>query len=253
MVQQTNFWDTFCAEFYKSRKNLGFYILIIFPVFTTSIVFLYYCHHVNNFDPELNHWMNFTRYLFLFYMFIYPMAVSFSAYSVMHIEYKNNAIKHLFTLPVPKPIFYLSKIALLFAVIIFSLLLCYGLLILSGNLLNYFYPQLLFHSYDIRLVLSVLFVKSLFSLLCVALVQLLLCMLFRSFVVSLSFALFFTIFGFVASKWEYAFLNPYSGVLSAFLSFFKQNSLIFQKDTIFAICTTIITLVLGYFIFRKLK
>lgn len=78
-------------------------------------------------------------------------------------------------------------------------------------------------------------------------------MVFDGIALPMSFAMMCTIVCFVASKWKFRFLLPYSGLSTAFGKFFSQDPRFLSLDIVVGIIWTILFCAISAFMFCKLN
>jgi hypothetical protein len=128
------FLSLFKGEFYKTKRNMGRWMLFFFPVIITLCVDMYIFIHAKEIENNrgYNPWIYLLgRYIFQFYALLYPIIAAIFCFSYCDAEYKNNNLNDLFTLPASKTNIFYAKILYLIENLFVSLLLAYGLFLLS--------------------------------------------------------------------------------------------------------------------------
>ncbi len=248
------FVDVLKAEILKTKRTWNFSLVLFLPIVVTIIIFGYHLKEMlgaENVGGGSNVWISYSRVFFQFYYLLYPLLAALTAFSLSNIEHKNNGFKQIFTFPINKITIYFGKVFILLFWLFCSLLLAYSLLMLSGNLLGYLFPEAGFQNYDINLVIMTFFVRTFITLISIVSIHFFLSMYWNNFIVSVGSACFLVIFGLVISKWEYSYLIPYCNLLKAFEHFFKAGTEIFTKEILWSIGYSIIFFFGGYFIMLK--
>lgn len=129
-------------------------------------------------------------------------------HSYCDIEYKNNSLKQLFSLPVNRNVIFFSKITFLIGTVLLSVLIAYFLFMLSGYIMSYTLGLYSFQNYDNRIIIAAFFFKMLIASLSIAFIQLFLSLIIKNFTIPVRFACFGVIFSLVSSRWEYINFVP---------------------------------------------
>jgi lantibiotic transport system permease protein len=204
------------SEFYKSRKTLGFWSVIILPVVVCLLVAAGFYLFSAKLDklPSMVLWMQFSGILLSIVSGMWlVMMVIFVCYSVNSIEHKADSWKTLFSLPVSKWSVYSAKLiyASLLMAIYLSLFLV--LTVVLGNLLGMLKPgELHFADYHMEGLLTQRYIKLYLSSLGIISIQFLLSLLWANFLKPMGVGFICTILGSIAAglNWKYAYLFPYA-------------------------------------------
>ena len=245
------FIDILKAEIYKTKHTWNFTIMLLLPVVITTIMLSYNVKELMNVEvkvAEINPWGNYIKVFLQFYGILYPLLVAIIAFSLSNIEHKNHGFKQLFTFPTSKFNLYFSKVLILLLWIVSSLILAYSLLIISGNILGYMYPQLGFQNFDMNIVVLVYFVKCLITLVSIVAIHFFLSIYWDNFIVSVGSASFLVIFGMIVNNWEYSYIIPYSNHLKAFTAVAKNSKDVFTIEIFWSIGYSILFFIGGYLI-----
>lgn len=236
------------SEIYKYKRTSLFTISLLLPFSTTILVFCYYLIDLENLvGVGVNPWLNYGRYIFMFYYLLYPLLAVQLAYGINNIEYKNNTIKLVLTQPAPVTYFYFSKIILLIVWISCSLLLAYSLFMLGGTILSFIDPQLGFQDFDVRGAIAVFFVKTFITAICIALIQFLISLYSQNFIVPFGIAFFLLVLGMALNSWELRYIFPYANNGIALRGYLTNSQILFTKEIIYSIIYSGIFLFLGYY------
>lgn len=247
------FVDVLSAEIIKTKRTWNFSLFLLFPIIITIIVFGYYTTELLQQESVggVNIWLHYSRVFFQFYYLFYPILAATIAFSLSNIEHRNNGFKQIFTFPVNKFYIYFSKVVLLLFWMFCSLLLAYSLLVISGNMLSYLFPEAGFQDYNINSIIVTFFLRIFLTLIAIISIHFFLSLYWDNFIISVGSAVFFVIFGLIVYRWEYSYLIPYCNLMKAFTHFFKGGTDIFSKEILWSIAYSIIFFLGGYFIMKK--
>lgn len=251
MINNRSYFRLFSAEIFKMKRNAGVFIMLFAPLLFTILFFTYFALKNEMYAAfGINIWLNYLSFYFTCYSLFYPIMVAIFCYSYTNIEYENNCFKQLFTLPVSRNEFYFTKVAVIFSVVILSVLVAYVSFILSGNILDTLFPDMGFQDFDMRGVIDVLFIRTGIILLSISMVQFSLSLLYPNFLFSLSFALFFTVLSMLLSKFEYI---PYMFIhRSLKLAVGQENEIIVDKIISVSMIYAVVFMIVGLIIFKKI-
>lgn len=204
------------SEFYKSRKTLGFWSVIILPLVICLLVstgFYIFSDKLAKL-PGIMLWMQFSGILFAIISGMWlAMMVIFICYSVNSIEHKADSWKTLFSLPVSKWSVYSAKLIYASLLIALYLGLFLVLTVVLGNLLGTLKPQELhFADYHMEGLLIKRYIKLFLSSLGILSIQFLLSLLWANFLKPMGVGFICTIIGSIltAINWKYVYLFPYA-------------------------------------------
>lgn len=254
MEQSNSFLLMLKAEHYKIKRNLGVLLIFLFPLFITIFVDLYLVYkYTYVFQYAYNPWTTILgRYIFSFYSFLYPLVIAIFCYSYCDVEYKQNNIKQLFTLPIIKFKIYLAKAVLIIEVILISVLIAYFLFMLSGYIMSHIMPEYNFQNYDNRLIIATFFFKVFTASVAIAFVQFFLSLIFKNFTIPVGVACFSVIFILIAYRWKYIDFIPYSAIYKGTSAFFQGSTELITKVEIINLAYIIIFVFLCYWAFLNL-
>lgn len=204
------------SEFYKSRKTLGFWSVIILPLVICLLVSagFYFNSAKLASMPGMAVWALYSGILFSIISGMWlAMMVIFICYSVNSIEHKADSWKTLFSLPISKWAVYSAK--LIYASLLIALYLSLFLVftVVLGNLLGTLKPtQLHFADYHMEGLLTQRYIKLFLSSLGILSIQFLLSLLWANFLKPMGVGFICTIVGsiIVGINWKYAYLFPYA-------------------------------------------
>lgn len=254
MKQSNSFLSILKAEHYKTKRNLGILLILLFPLFITIFVDLYLVYkYTDVYQYAYNPWTSILgRYIFSFYSFMYPLIIAIFCYSFCDIEYKHNNIKQLFTLPIAKQKIYLAKSILLIEVILISVLIGYFLFMLSGYIMSYTMQEYNFQNYDNRIILATFFFKMFIASVAIAFIQFFLSLMFNNFTVPLGIACFGVVFMLIANNWEHINLVPYASIWESNSGFLQGSTELMTNVELINLVYILIFFLLCYWSFINL-
>lgn len=254
MKQSNSILSVLKAEHYKTKRNLGVLLILLFPLFLTIFIDLYLVYKYTDVQQyAFNPWTSILgRYVFSFYAFMYPLIIAIFCYSLCDIEYKHNNIKQLFTLPVAKQKIFLAKIILIVELILISVLMAYFLFMLSGYIMSYAMQDYSFQNYDSRIIIATFFFRMFIASISIAFIQFFLSLRFNNFTVPVGIACFGIVFILIASNWEYIDLIPYASIMKANSAFFQGSTKLITNIELINSAYIIIFLSLCYWSFINL-
>ena len=237
MLINTPFKLVFKAEAFKITCNKYLIFLVFFPAIMAVVVSLFIMYKYNfsleYFSPlgTINPWKNYlVKNVFGLYYILSPLIIAIFCHGCCDLEYKNNNLKILYTLPVNKSQLICSKLTVILLLILLSVLLSYFLLLLSGFALNIFTPRLEFRNYDFRMVIFYLYLKMFLSLSAVGMVQLNLSLIFKNFIYPIGFAIVMVVFALITYNSSSSDFNPYVGPLKIYLETFTESTQLERMD-----------------------
>ncbi len=203
------------SEFYKSRKTLGFWSVIIIPLVICLLVSAGFFFNSDKLAsmPGLAIWALYSGILFTIISGMWlAMMVIFICYSVNSIEHKADSWKTLFSLPTSKWAVYSAKLIYASLLIALYLGLFLTLTIVLGNLLGTLKPGLHFADYHMEGLLTKRYIKLFLSSLGILSIQFLLSLLWANFLKPMGVGFICTILGGIVTgiNWKYVYLFPYA-------------------------------------------
>lgn len=254
MMQLNSFYSMLKAEHYKTKRNSGILLILLFPLLITIFVDIYLIYKYSDVHQyAYNPWTTLLgRYIFSFYAFLYPLILAIFCYSFCEIEYKHNSIKQLFTLPVSKQKIFFAKITLLIEIVLISVLIGYFLFLLSGYFMSYLLPEYNFQNYDSRLIIATFFFKMFLASTAIVLIQFFLSLTFNNFTVPVGIACFGVVFMLVAGNWKYIDLVPYSFISKNNSDFFQGSTKIMNKIELISLLYILFFIISSYWSFISL-
>ena len=255
---------SFQSEFYKTRKTLGFWSVIILPLLMSLLAFTIFYTKSEKFSnmPPMMLWMQFAMIsLAAMGTLLLPMLSIFVAYSVNNIEHRSDTWKTLFSLPLSRWAVYSAK----YFYAVFLMFLCLGLFalftIVFGNLLGVLKPELKFNGYHLELQLSQVYFKLFLASLGILSIQFLLSLLWADFLKPMGLGFVATLVGITAASknWEYSYAFPYAHPMVALSGMLKHNNGpvkelqidMFTKDVFVSLGVAAVVFIIGYFIVQK--
>jgi len=202
------------SEFYKSRKTMGFWSSVVFPLLIVGMIFIGFLTSPGNAAklPGVALWMIYILPISAIMNFLLPMYIIFTSYSVNAIEHKADTWKTLFTLPISKWAVYSAKYAFNVFLVLLCLILFYLFIIGSGNLLGVLKPDLKFYDYHIEGYLAKVFAKLFLVSLGITSLQFLMSLLWSDFLKPMGIGFVCTIAGLISVgvNWQYNYYIPYA-------------------------------------------
>lgn len=248
------FISMFKAEHFKTKRNIAVLSFLLFPFIATMSICAYIAIKASALIVfETNPWTDLLGNSLLIMYLFYPFLVTILVYSLCDMEYKNGNFKRLFTLPYPMHTLFASKILFLFEIIFISTLIAYASFLLSGSILNHFFPALSFHDYDIRLSCFIAHTRLFISLLAVSFIQYWLSLIFKNFVIPIGFGGFMTLFSLFTMNKEHSYLNPFVSVIHSMDEFVTYQSISFSKHEYLCLAYIIVFLFINFFTFKLQK
>lgn len=255
---------SFQSEFYKTRKTLAFWSVIILPLLMSLLAFSIFYTHPEKFSnaPPMVLWMQFAMIsLAAMGTLLLPMFSIFVAYSVSNVEHRADTWKTLFSLPISRWAVYSAK----YFYALFLMLFCLGLFCLFtiafGNLLGILKPELKFNGYHLELQLSQVYFKLFLASLGIVSIQFLLSLLWADFLKPMGLGFVATLVGITAASkgWEYSYAFPYAHPMVALSSMVKHSNGpvkelqidMFTKDVFVSLGVAAVVFIVGYFIVQK--
>ena len=252
---KTSLFRLLKGEIFKMKKENSFYLILCFPI----LVFLFAdgyitCDSTGLTEFAVNPWaFLLQRYIWPFYALLYPIVISVFCFSILDIEYKNNYLSKMPTLPVSMFDVFGTKILFAAIVLFVSSLLTYFLLLGSGFMLEYLYPAYFFADYDYGLANFVFFIRLFVASFAIASLQLFLSIVFKTFVIPICVAGAGTILSLIVHNWEYAIFVPYTYVFHVLDKYTSANNKLLDKSILVSMSLIIffITLSSLIFVYRK--
>ena len=252
-MKTNKFCNIFFSEIFKTKRNVGLIIMLCLPVIVSMYFFITTWNGFAKISDSLTIGTylgeTYTRNHFYLYSFLYPLIVSFAVFSFDNIEYPNDCTRLVFTLPVKKSKIFLSKVFVLFLYVTCSIVLAYTLFVLSINALSLLFPELCLQSFEVRDDINILFLRTYVFMIAVMMIQNCLSMLFKNFMMPVSFALFCSIVSIIASNWKWSFLFPYGGIYKALGWFYQEDLHLFHKEIVASLIYIVIFYAIGFIVF----
>ncbi|WP_373812693.1 MULTISPECIES: ABC transporter permease [Bacteroidales] len=177
------------AEIYKVSHNRRVVTILfsLFGVCFLSLLYATYKSSVGLFNYEMPHYegnpwmMIWSRYTLPILSFMFPLAVVILSYLICEIEFQNNNIRSLFSLPVDRWKLYLSKVLVLFSLILMLCIVTWLGFILCGYLFGILVPAYRFIDYPVWISSAQIMSRALLASCCVGTIGLVLSLLSRNF------------------------------------------------------------------------
>ena len=249
-----SFYRAYISEQYKLSKNRQLFWVLLFPVliiFMADSYILYEATRSEIVGSVPNPWkLLLGRYVFQFFYLIYPILIAIFVYACCDVEYKNNNYKILFTSPVSKAKIFFAKAVFIIVVVLFSVLLAYFFFLLSGFTLSRLVPELGFQNYDYREVIFFTFLRLFITLSAIAMIQLALSLVVRSFIFPMGFSMFMIVFSGIAANKEFSDFIPYTGSIKSLTNIMSEN-ISFERLDYSNLVMAGIFLMLSFYLFKR--
>ena len=145
MSQITYFFKSIRNEFLKLKRTFAFWLTIISAFFIPTIFLFVYLIKTKSLIPAegINPWDKFIwNQINAIVPFLLPMFIILITSLIVQIEHRSSALKHLFTLPIPKWSVYFGKLTIVLISIFFAFSLFYIIMIAFGYLAGTIQPEL---------------------------------------------------------------------------------------------------------------
>lgn len=213
---------SFQSEWLKKKRSLSFWLVIIGGFFTPLIIIIRrLIHHSQlaglyaseGFWTQLWHssWESMA-------IFLLPIGVILASSLITQIEYKNNAWKHLYTLPIPLTTIFFSKL-LVIVVMVLEFFLLFNLGIYLSALIPYLLVGGVSYPKAPIPILSVLKEDLCFFIDCLPIIalQYLLSLRFKNFLIPIGIGIGLWVASLSALSWKFGYLFPYTYCILNFL------------------------------------
>lgn len=250
-IARIPFWRVLRGEVLKTRRTRGLLLAIVGPLVVTGIVAAFYLDNAANADPAVSPWTGFNRYLFNFYLLLYPMFAALVGFMLSSIEHKNGGFKHIFTLPAPKRHFYFSKVLILLGWIAFSLLCALVFLAAAGYLVQAIVPDYAFAQNALPSAAYSFLFRLFVSLISIVSIHFFLSLYFDNFILAVGSAVFLLVFGMIAVNHESAWLIPYTYPLYHFLEYTSGKTVWVDERTWVSLGYALVFFSAGYWLVAR--
>ena len=245
-------------EFIKLKRTFAFWLTIISALIIPLLFFLIYLvKHANLAQaPEINPWDKFmTNQIQNAIPFFVPMFIILITSLIIQVEHKSSAIKHLFSLPIPKWSVYYSKLSIVIFSIITTYVYFFIAILIFGTLLGLIHSNLGFLDFQPDYLKYIQMLGTSFvATLGIVGVQFWLSFRMKNFIVPLAIGFTFFVIGLIASQAPEAIYFPYSyNILSISLGDKMPLTLGLSTVTVYSISCFLITAILGYLDVRRLN
>lgn len=135
--------DHISAEFLKIKSTPIYYIVAGCGFLIALFLFIGNTADLHDLSKiGINPWGSYlSRGMVVFSIFMVIPLVVLLVSSMLYTEQRSNAFKLLYTLPTNRGLIYFSKLVTILLLVVFTCALLYGILIISGYILGYFYPE----------------------------------------------------------------------------------------------------------------
>ncbi|WP_293944591.1 MULTISPECIES: ABC transporter permease [unclassified Sphingobacterium] len=228
------FYTAFLSEKYKLFRNRQLFGVLIAPVLLILAIDGYIIYDIirsETVSAVPNPWkVILGRYVFQFFYLLYPILVALFVYACCDVEYKNNNYKILFTLPLDKSKIFFSKAVFMLLTVLFSILFAYAAFLISGYILSAIYPVIGFQNHDYRLVIFFTFLKLFITLSAIAMIQLALSLIFKSFIYPIGVCMFMLVFSVFVAQKSFSDFIPFTGAYHALTNILSESDSFTRLD-----------------------
>jgi hypothetical protein len=240
------------AEFQKTKNSWGLTLSLLGPFAVVLIMTIAFIDRAGNASNDVNPWINYSKLIFQFFFFLYPLFAALVAFLLSNIEHKNRGFKQIFTLPAPKFYFYSSKVFILLFWIFCSLAFAGIALYLGGQFLGLVVPAYGFQEYASLTAGYVFLVRMYISLLSIIAIHFFMSLYWDNFIVSVGSAVFLLVLGMIMyGNWKYAYLFPYTYTIQHFMKFNQGETQIWTRESWISLIYAITFFSAGYFLISK--
>lgn len=204
-------WRGLLMEKIKVSGTLVLGLAFFAPAFVVLVAFVAaYADGGKFYKPGMNPWINFSGHILVGWaLFVFPIYVSLQSALYAAIEHQNRTFAYLYSLPVPRWSFYVSKLLVLTALTGLSHIVLYGSAEAAGWLLGLLKPNYGFQSHSMHQVLSKATLLMFFGGGGIMVIQLFISLQSASFIVPAGFGLFATMAGVISRGFAISTASPY--------------------------------------------
>lgn len=241
----------FYTEFIKLKNTFALWLTVMGALFVPLVLFATYLSDVKSFvpGPRVDPWDDFLIRTLNGCCFFSIGFVLLIIGLIVHIEHRANAWKHLFTLPVGRGRIYLTKLMVIFAMVIGFFTLYLALSVLSGVALGYAVSDFGFSKFPLPGQHVFRFVTEFFiSILPTVFLQCWLSFRLKNLITSLGIGLGGLMIGLLLKSWEYIIYLPYA---APFQMLNYREDVLTQRFYFLNSVYTVLFVVLSYKDFAK--
>ena len=247
------FFSLLRFEHLKAKRNFSVWLILLLPWVLSLLNMVYILYDARGHDGlYLNPWLYTVRYLFQLYVFLYPLLMGITSYSLFELEYRHSNFQRLFILPVSRNCVLGARLVFIWEVVTLSVLGAYAAFWTFSFPLFHFLPQYGFGEYDARGIMAVFFVKLYQGSLVLVYLHYLFSCLFKRFSVVLGITCLGLMFSIVAANWEYVVYSPYYYPYRAYMSLMKESISFINVGGIAGILYFLFTLPVMTFVYKKM-
>lgn len=253
---KTSLYRLFKGEIFKSKRELGLYFMLFFPIVVFAFVDVYIMYDSTNLTEAytVNPWVFLLqRYIWAFYTLLYPITISIFCFSLFDIEYKNDYLKKLFTLPVNTSNIFGAKVLYIIMMSFMSAMITYLLMLLSAFILENLYSLYPFNSFDYSFANFMFFVRLFIATLSIASLQLLVSTSFKTFVIPITIAGVGVILSLISQRAEFVVYIPYFSLFDLMNKYNYGNTDLFGEVEIINIFYIFVFIIFSYLKFITLR
>lgn len=251
------FYKAFSSEQYKLSRNKEIFGILLLPAVIILAFDVYYVYGILTEgipeDGTSNPWkLVLGKTVSQFFYLLYPILVSLFVHACCDVEYRNNNYKILFTIPVSKSKIFFSKVLFILITVWFSMILTYIIFLLSGYFFSVVFPELGFQNYDFREVIFYVFLKFSIALSAIAMIQLALSLVFKSFIYPIGFSMFMLILSGFMNEKKFSDFLVYTGGSKLFTHLMFEN-ISFERLDYCNMAAVFVFAVLSFYLFVRKK
>lgn len=209
-----HFFQVFRSEWLKKKGSIAGWLVFagaFFVPLVNTLLFIFYPERLlpAHADPSQFWLVLFTRSWNSMVLLFLPLGIVLATSMLCQLEYKNNAWKQVHTAPIRFSEIYFSKL-LVILVMLAQLFVLFNVgIYASGVIPSFFHTELIFPDYPIP-VMHILTenLNYFFVAVPMILLQYMLSMHFRNFVIPLGVGLVLVVLGITAISWEHNYMIP---------------------------------------------
>ncbi len=247
-------------EILKLKNTFAFWLSIISALFIPAIFFLYYFLKYKSLIPAsgVNPWEKFmVDQIMSAAPFLIPFFIILITSLIVQVEHKSSAMKHLFSLPVPKWSIYFGKLFVSIGLILLTYMLFFLAMLMVGGIVGLIHEELNFLSYfpNYQKPLQLLF-RSFIAVLGILGLQFLLSFRIKNFIIPLGIGMVLVITGLIVYKAKESLYFPYTYNMLSLLPIRNEEASIvlwFPKVSILSVFYFLIFSILGFLSIKRMN
>jgi hypothetical protein len=239
-------------ELLKLKRTFAFWLVIVSAFFIPFIFLMVYLFKTELFIPKagVNPWDDYIgQQVKSIIPFLLPMFIILITSLIIQVEHKSNAIKHIFTLPVPKWSIYFGKLTVVIVSVFFSFVLFYIIMLSFGYLAGVIQPELKLTEFSPKYTLSIKIIfRAIISVFAMIGLQFWLSFRIKNFIIPLGVGMVLMVTGLNLYKGAESIYFPYAyNMLSLFpKGGLMENLVWFPKVSFYSMGYFLLFSILGY-------